>query len=277
MGGEADEHRTRASGEATRAPLSPAGSPLSSAATGLSRADGRPGLGGISDAGSEAAVGPPARRSRQPRRAGPRAPRSGAGTPDAGDMAARLPTVPKKAVRWADDPGAAPRAPWGAQAGNRRGGSPALAGARGSLPAPGAPAGRSAGGRRTAGEGAAAWSPKGPPPPGEAPAPTGAPAGRRKGRRRTAGKGPTPGASKRPEAGPAHIAFPQNTVLRYKADARKSGASGDRFEAYRVARSAGKFFDLHPGSASTARNRPGLGPHQGALQHPRVRCPGQPQ
>ena len=76
-----------------------------------------------------------------------------------------------------------------------------------------------------------------------------APTGRDKGEHRVAGKGAAPRAPR----GPAHVVFARDTALRYKASAKKTGASADRLEAYRGARSLGEFFDRHPRYAATAR------------------------
>ena len=71
--------------------------------------------------------------------------------------------------------------------------------------------------------------------------------GRREARRQVAGGGV--GAPR----GPAHAIFARDDALRYKASAKKSGASASRLEMCRNARSVGEFFDSHPGSPATAR------------------------
>ena len=185
----------------------------------------------------------------------------------------------------------APEAPGKAQAGRAPGGATALPSAGAPPPATGAPAGRGKRGRRAAGKGTAApacmaptpggapatrpaaagapvdrgkrgrraarkgvatKAPKGLPlgrAPAPSPATTGAPAGRGKGGRRTAGQGAALGKSR----GPSYVVFARDTALQYEASAKKTGSSAVRLETYRSARSAGEFFDLHPGSAAAAR------------------------
>ena len=106
----------------------------------------------------------------------------------------------------------------------------------------------------------------------------GAPTGRGKRRRWAAGKRAASGTPK----GLSRVTFTWDTVLQYKAAAKKPGGSAARLDAYRSASSMGEFFDLHPGSTATARNDLGWGSQGGALQHtrvrrskwPRVRSPG---